>query len=74
MRGVRSTRAVVFAAGVTLWIALLVVGFVAQVTKLFGTHSDGVTLALLGVGSVGFILIACAGYWLVMHGFDDRSR
>jgi hypothetical protein len=51
-----------------------VLGFVAQVTKLFGAHGDTLTLALLGLAAAGFILIGCAGFWLVMHGFDQQDR
>jgi hypothetical protein len=67
---VRSRRRAILVATAALWIALLVLGFVAQVTKLFGAHGDAVTLGLLGLAAAGFILMGAAGMWLVMRGFD----
>ncbi|MGO9488893.1 MAG: hypothetical protein ACLQBB_07680 [Solirubrobacteraceae bacterium] len=55
-----------------LWIGLLVLGFVAQTTELFGVRPAALAFLLLAVAALGFILIGCVGVWLTLGGVDEH--
>ena len=66
-------RSVLVRALVPLWIAVLVLGFVAQTTELFGTRNGILAWLLLGVAALGFIVIGSVGIWLVVRGLDEPN-
>lgn len=68
------SRGAIVAALVVLWIAVLVLGFVAQTTELFGMRRGAVAFLLLGVAAVGFILIGFIGMWLTFDGVDEPGK
>lgn len=68
-----SRREVVLGGLVTLWLAVLVLGFVAQTTELFGASNGSLALLLLGVAGLGFIVLGCAGIWLVVHELHEHA-
>lgn len=55
-----------------LWIAVLVLGFVAQATELFGVRRGTLAFLLLGLAALGFILIGSVGVWLTLGGVDEH--
>ena len=56
---------------VVLWLAILVFGFVAQATELFGARGSALALALMGLAAAGFIAVGSIGVWLVIRGIDE---
>jgi hypothetical protein len=69
----RLSRGAIVGALVALWIGLLVLGFVAQTTELFGVRRGALAFLLLGVAALGFILIGSVGVWLTLGGVDGHS-
>jgi hypothetical protein len=74
LRGKRRIgRGAIVGALVALWIAVLVLGFVAQTTELFGVRRGAFAFLLLGVAALGFVLIGSVGVWLTLGGVDEHS-
>jgi hypothetical protein len=69
----RLSRGAIVGALVALWIAVLVLGFAAQATELFGVRRDALAFLLLGVAALGFILIGSVGVWLTLGGGDEHG-
>ncbi len=67
------TGRVIVKALVALWVAVLVLGFVAQTTELFGARNGGLAWLLLGLAALGFLAIGSAGIWLVLRGLDEHD-
>lgn len=58
---------------VALWLAILVVGFVAQTTELFGREHGVLAWSLLGIAAIGFIVVGAGAMWLVVRALDDHG-
>ncbi len=75
MRGKPSlSRGAIVGGLAVLWVAVLVLGFVAQTTELFGVRRGALAFLLLGVAALGFILIGSVGVWLTLGGVDEHGK